>query len=100
MCRSVPQIPVRWTRMSTSLIPGLGSGTSVSHSPRSARLLTSAFMGLAPIVLHVGAGVAHGAGDLVERHELLAAALQGHACGVDGFDGGHRVAPDAGDPSR
>src|SRR5260221_14530652 len=121
MCRSVPQIPVRWTRMSTSLMPGFGSGTSVSHSPRSARLLTSAFIGLAlrkvdadvqrPLddvegeaaagrllvfVLHVGAGVAHGADDLVERHEMLAAALQGHARGVDGLDGGHRVAPDAG----
>ena len=28
MCRSVPQIPVRWTLMSTSLIPISGSGTS------------------------------------------------------------------------
>src|SRR5258708_10173148 len=120
MCRSVPQIPVRWTGMSTSLMPGFGSGTSVSHSPRSARLLTSAFIGLAlrkidadvqrPLddvegetaarrllvfVLHVGAGVAHGADDLVEGHKVLAAALQGHARGVDGLDRGHRVALDA-----
>src|SRR5450759_2068544 len=42
MCRSVPQIPVIRTRMSTSLIPGTGSGTASSHSPRSALLLTSA----------------------------------------------------------
>src|SRR6185436_4572236 len=45
MCRSVPQMPVRWTRISTSLMPIFGSGTSSSHSPGSARLLTSAFMG-------------------------------------------------------
>src|SRR6266540_2734585 len=121
MCRSVPQIPVRWMRMRTSLMPGFGSGTSVSHSPRSARLLTSAFIGLAlrkvdadvqrPLddvegetascrllvfVLHVGTGVAHGADDLVERHGVLATALQSHARGVDGLDGGHRVALAAG----
>src|SRR5258708_31746037 len=121
MCRSVPHIPVRWTRMSTSLMPGFGAGTAVTHSPRSARLFTSAFIGLAlrkidadvqrPLddvegetaagrllvfVLHVRTGVAHGADDLVERHEVLAAALQRHARGVDGLDRGHRVALDAG----
>src|SRR6185436_7781241 len=122
MCRSVPQIPVRWTRMRTSLMPGFGSGTSLSHSPRSALLFTSAFMvsalrevdadvqrplydvdgetaagRLLVFLLHVGAGGAHGADDLVERHEVLAAALQGHARGVDGLDRGHCVALDAGD---
>src|SRR6185436_8785662 len=122
MCRSVPQMPVRWTRMSTSLMPGRGAGTSLSHNPRSALLFTSAFIGLAlrnvdadvqrPLdhvdgetaarrllvfVLHVGAGGAHGADDLVERHEVLAAALKGHARGVDGLDRSHGVALDAGD---
>src|SRR5260370_10350334 len=121
MCSAARQIAVRWRRMSTSLRRGFGSGTSVSHSPRSARLFTSAFMGLAlrkvdadvqrPLddvegetaagrllvfVLHVGTGVAHGADDLVEGHEVLAAALQRHARGVDGLDRGHRVALDAG----
>ena len=42
MCRSVPQIPVRSTRISTSLIPISGSGTSWSHSPGSAWAFTSA----------------------------------------------------------
>ena len=42
MCRSVPQIPVRSTRISTSLIPTSGSGTSSSHSPGSAWAFTSA----------------------------------------------------------
>src|SRR4029079_6669225 len=122
MCRSVPQMPVRWTRMSTSLMPGRGAGTSLSHSPRSALLFTSAFMLLAlrnadahvqrsfddvdgetaagrllVFVFHVGAGGTHGANDLVQRHEVLAAALEGHAGGVDGLDGRHRVALDAGD---
>src|SRR5580765_4640547 len=121
MWRSVPQMPVRWTRMSTSLMPGRGAGTSLSHSPRSALLFTSAFMvsalrkvdahvqrplddvdgqaaagRLLVFVLHVGAGGAHRADDLVERHEMLAAALQGHARGVDGLDRRHRVALDAG----
>src|SRR4029079_19343245 len=107
---------------STSLMPGRGAGTSLSHSPRSALLFTSAFMLLAlrtvdahvqrsfddvdgetaagrllVFVLHVRAGGAHGADHLVERHEMLAAALEGHAGGVDGLDRSHRVALDAGD---
>src|ERR1700721_4105013 len=44
MCRSVPQIPVHSTRILTSLMPGSGSGTFSSHRPRSARLLTKAFI--------------------------------------------------------
>src|SRR5262245_21276771 len=43
MCRSVPQMPVRRTRISTSPGPGFGWGTSWSHSPGSAFALTSAF---------------------------------------------------------
>src|SRR5580692_12016565 len=49
MCKSVPQIPVQSTRILTSLMPGSGSGTSSSQRPRSARLLTRAFI---PDFLH------------------------------------------------
>src|SRR6516165_4402091 len=45
MCRSVPQMPVTSTRMSASLMPGWGMGTSSSHSPRSGRLFTRACIG-------------------------------------------------------
>src|SRR5689334_12720361 len=44
MCKSVPQIPVLSTRILTSLMPGSGSGTFSSHSPRASRLLTRAFI--------------------------------------------------------
>src|SRR5579883_2223496 len=44
MCMSVPQMAERCTLMSTSLWPTVGSGTSSSHMPGSARSLTSAFM--------------------------------------------------------
>src|SRR5580704_6364650 len=44
MCRSVPQIPVHSTRIFTSLLPGSGSGTFSSQRPRSAWLLTRAFI--------------------------------------------------------
>src|SRR5579872_3534923 len=44
MCRSVPQIPARRTRMRTSLMPNVGFGTSSSQRPGSRLLLTSAFM--------------------------------------------------------
>lgn len=50
MCRSVPQIPVRFTLMSTSPGPVSGSGTSVSQSPGSAFSLTNAFNATAPDV--------------------------------------------------
>src|SRR5680860_1689938 len=36
-------MPVRWTRMSTSLMPTSGSGTSSIHRPGSGRDFTSAF---------------------------------------------------------
>jgi len=45
MWTSVPQIPVRWTRIKTSLMPKVGPGTSWSQRPGSARALTSAFKG-------------------------------------------------------
>src|SRR4051794_11426715 len=48
MCRSVPQIPVRSTRIRTSLMPISGSGTSWSHSPGSGRAFTSARIGGRP----------------------------------------------------
>src|SRR5687767_14831201 len=44
MWRSVPQIPVLCTRISTSLMPQVGSGTSCSHRPGSDFALTSAFI--------------------------------------------------------
>src|SRR6266702_3578914 len=44
MCRSVPQMPVRSTRINTSLMPIDGSGTSSSHKPGFAFFLTSAFI--------------------------------------------------------
>ena len=43
MCRSVPQMPVRSTLISTSPGPTAGSGTSASHSPGSALLLDQRF---------------------------------------------------------
>src|SRR3954468_20551054 len=42
MCTSVPQMPVRCTRIRTSLMPYSGSGTSSSQRPGSGRLFTSA----------------------------------------------------------
>src|SRR4030095_16672013 len=45
MWTSVPHIPVRGTRMRTSLMPIDGSGTSESQRPASARDLTRAFTG-------------------------------------------------------
>src|SRR5262249_47181396 len=51
MCRSVPQIPVRWTRIRTSLIPMVGSGTSSSHSPGFSYRLIRAFI-MFPAVLY------------------------------------------------
>src|SRR5271167_4568035 len=44
MCRSVTQMPVRSTRINTSLMPMAGSGASCSQSPRSDLLLTRAFI--------------------------------------------------------
>ena len=44
MCRSVPQIDVLRTRMSTSPSPGSGSGTSCIHRPGSGLAFTSALM--------------------------------------------------------
>src|SRR6185437_4053183 len=44
MCTSVPQMPVFWTRMRTSLIPIVGSGMSSSQRPRSRLLFTNAFI--------------------------------------------------------
>src|SRR6266568_2037098 len=44
MCRSVPQIPVRSTRIRTCPVPAVGVGTSVSSSPGCAPVLTSALM--------------------------------------------------------
>jgi hypothetical protein len=51
MWRSVPQIPVRWTRMRTSLMPTAGSGTSMSRRPGRAAVLTRASIGPASVRL-------------------------------------------------
>ena len=48
MCRSVPQIDVLRTRISTSRSPGAGLATSSIHSPGSRRALTSALTGSVP----------------------------------------------------
>src|SRR5271166_5206471 len=44
MWTSVPQIPARRTRISTSFIPGFGASISSSHNPGSRLLLTRAFI--------------------------------------------------------
>ena len=49
------------------------------------------------LALHVGAGLAHGLDDLVERDLVRAVAAQRHARGVDRLDGAHGVALDARD---
>src|SRR5258706_6892817 len=64
MWRSVPQMPVLWTRMSTSLIPIEGSGTSSSQSPRSARRFTKAFISPERML---GAGAARKKADEAKR---------------------------------
>src|SRR5262245_21281874 len=50
MCKSVPQMPVRSTRISTSLAATSGTGTSSSHSPGLASRLTSAFISWIPVL--------------------------------------------------
>ena len=44
MCTSVPQIPVRSTRINTSLMPICGTGTSSNQRPGRASRFTSAFI--------------------------------------------------------
>jgi len=46
-------------------------------------------------VVHVGAGVAHGANNSVQRNKVLAVATQGHLRSVDGFHRSDGVALDA-----
>src|SRR3954454_24091770 len=46
MWRSVPQIPVLWTRISTSLMPTGGIGTSRRSRPGPAPVFTRASIGL------------------------------------------------------
>src|SRR5690606_27682843 len=52
--------------------------------------------GFLVFAFHVGAGLAHGADDLVQRDKVPAIATQGHACSVDGLYRAHGVALDAG----
>src|SRR5262245_40773618 len=44
MCRSVPQMPVFWTRIKTSLMPGEGAGVSSSQRPGLDCALIRAFI--------------------------------------------------------
>src|SRR5436190_19605678 len=80
MCRSVPPMPVRRTRISTSPGPGCGSGTSRSHSPGRASALTRAFKSPEPSHA-LGGGRPASGGEAVEpvfhrRHLLLEAAYR------------------------
>src|SRR6266704_6385856 len=52
MWTSVPQMPVRSTRIRTSLMPILGSGTSSSQRPVSDFLFTRAFISRARTINH------------------------------------------------
>src|ERR1700759_5334883 len=47
--------------------------------------------------LHVGAGLAHGGDDLIERDFVAAVALEGERSGGDSLDGAESVALDTGD---
>ena len=51
--------------------------------------------GFAVFRVHIFAGFIHGFDYFVQRHHRLGGALQRHARGVDGFDGGNGVALDA-----
>src|SRR5471032_2456626 len=53
--------------------------------------------GFLVLVLHVGAGLAHGFDHFVEADEVGAVALQGQRGGGDGLDRAHAIALDAGD---
>src|SRR5277367_1956170 len=79
MCMSVPQIAVRCTLMSTSLWPTVGSGTSCSQMPGSARALTNAFM-KCPVLLG-GAGFVH-----MQRNEELPNNAQIAPCATEGLN--------------
>src|SRR5829696_4334450 len=61
MWRSVPQIPVRRTRMRTSLTSGRGSGTVSSERPGPGAVFTSA--SIAPLLVLPCAGPSPSSGD-------------------------------------
>src|SRR5580698_4889169 len=56
--------------------------------------------GLLVAGLHIEAGEVHGANDLIERDLMFFRLLHGNAGGVDGLDGAHGVAFDAGDLNK
>src|SRR6266702_973130 len=68
MWMSVPQIPVRSIRISTSFRLALGSGTSSSHRPGCAFLLTNAFI-IATGPLYRGAMVCDSLETRLQDHE-------------------------------
>src|SRR5947209_5492630 len=80
MWTSVPQMPVRRTSISTSLMPYSGTGTSSIHSPTSAFFLTSArivfFMG-SPIARVYAIGGGNEFRTAVEWHRQGCGALWG-----------------------
>src|SRR5512134_2326015 len=86
MWRSVPQIEVLRTRISTSSSPGLGASTSSSHNPGAGRALTNALM------TRPSRDDAHVATDTGEG-------VDGHRDVVVGMGGGHLRA-DAGPVRR
>src|SRR6185295_18726856 len=91
MCRSVPQIPVRSTRIRTSLMPISGSGTCVSVRPGPGACLVRA--SIAPVCHVPEIGTAHCANDrLVRASKERSEGARDAAFGV-GTDrwGGHRV---------
>src|SRR5512140_2959061 len=69
-------MPVRRTRMKTSLMPNVGSGISSSHSPGSACALTSAFT-VSPDC-YGNRTLGYGEGRITEAREEYANGL--HAC--------------------
>ena len=88
MWRSVPQIPVRWTRMRTSLIPIVGRATSRSSSPGPGAGLTRASIG----VWRQSRSVSDGVHDRI-LHPADAFDLDPHAIPGSRKTGGWRKTP-------
>src|SRR5580658_950089 len=90
MCRSVPQIPVLSTRMSTSSRPTGGSGTSSIHRPRSARALTSARTSGAVAVRFQPVGDLHPALEAGDQPDLVVLRDVVHSGVADGLYARHQ----------
>src|SRR6478672_10603616 len=93
MCRSVPQIPVRSTRISTSLMPICGSGTWVSVSPGPGACFVRASIASVCHALETGTARTHCANAcLVRASRERTEGARDEACGqlADQW-GDHRV---------